>query len=228
VIGTTALFHRIDGTGADLVLLHGGGGSSDDLAGLRTHLVTSHRVISPEQRGHGRSAFAEPLSYAAMAADTAALLDGLGVRAADFVGWSDGGVVALTVARDRPDLVRRLVAIGTNVDAGPGEPHHLTPESAAEQAALTPEQLGLEPRFSVALVAMWRAPHDISLGDLRAIAAPVLFVAGDRDLITLDHTVAMYRAASDGQLAILPRADHAVPVTEPATVAALIQRFLAE
>jgi pimeloyl-ACP methyl ester carboxylesterase len=220
------LYHRVDGEGPDLALLHGGGGTTEDLAALRERLVSGHRVISPDQRGHGRTPFTQPLTYAAMATDTAALLDGLGVRSADLVGWSDGGVVALTVARDRPDLVRRVVAIGTNVDAGPGEPHHLTPESAAEQAALTPDQLGLEPAFAAALVAMWRAPHGISLADLGTIAAPILLVAGDRDLITLDHTVAVFRAARDARLAIVPAADHALPAVEPGTVAALIERFL--
>ena len=222
------LHHRVDGKGRDLVLLHGGGGTTEDLAALRERLVPRHRVISPDQRGHGRTPFAEPLTYAAMAADTAALLEGLHARSADLVGWSDGGVVALMVARDRPDLVRRVVAIGTNVDAGPGEPHHLTPESAAEQAALTPEQLGLEPAFAAALVAMWRSPHGISLADLGAIAAPILFVAGDRDLITLDHTLAMFRAARDARLAVVPGADHGLPANEPSTVAPLIERFLTE
>jgi pimeloyl-ACP methyl ester carboxylesterase len=33
------------------------------------------------------------------------------------VGWSDGGIVALLVAISRPDLVRKLVVIGTNLDA---------------------------------------------------------------------------------------------------------------
>ena len=225
---TLELHHRIDGAGRDLVLLHGGGGTTEDLAELRERLIGRHRVISPDQRGHGRTPLAWPLLYAAMAADTGALLDRLGVRQADLVGWSDGGVVALTVARDRPDLVRRVVAIGTNVDAGPGEPHHLSPEAAAEQASLTAGQLGLEPSFAGALVAMWRAPHGISLADLGGVRARILFVAGDRDLITLEHTIAMYRAAPDSRLAIVPGADHGLPVSRPDAVAELIERFLAD
>jgi pimeloyl-ACP methyl ester carboxylesterase len=228
VTPTVELHHRIDGEGPDLVLLHGGGGTTEELAGLRDRLSTSHRVISPDQRGHGRTPFAEPLSYAAMAADTAALLDGLGVRGADLVGWSDGAIVALLVARDRSDLVRRVVAIGADVDTGPGEPSHLTPEAATEQLSLTPEQLGMDARMAAALVRLWTTPHGIGVADLGGIDAPIVFVAGDRDLVTLEHTAAMFRAACHGRLAVVPGADHAVPITEPGAVAALVERFLAE
>jgi pimeloyl-ACP methyl ester carboxylesterase len=227
VTATVELHHRIDGDGPDLVLLHGGGGTAEELTDLRDRLAPSHRVISPEQRGHGRSPWAEPFTYPAMAADTAAVLERLGVRGADLVGWSDGAIVALLVARDRPDLVRRVVAIGADVDAGPGEASHLTPEAAAEQLALTPEQLGLDSRLAAALVRLWTTPHGIAVADLGSIAAPILFIAGDRDVITLEHTAAMFQAARDGRLAILPGADHAVPITGPAAVAELVGRFLA-
>ena len=223
---TVELHHRVDGDGPDLVLLHGGGGTTEELADLRDRLAPSHRVISPDQRGHGRSPWADPFTYPAMAADTAALLERLGVRGADLVGWSDGAIVALLVARERPDLVRRVVAIGADVDTGPGEPSHLTPEAAAEQLALTPEQLGLDPRLATALVRLWTTAHGIAVEDLGRIAAPILFIAGDRDLITLDHTDAMFRAARHAQLAIVPDADHDVPVAQADLIAPLIDRFL--
>ncbi len=225
--GPVELHYRIDGEGPAMVLLHGGGGTSEELTLLRELLVQAHRVVSPDQRGHGRTPFAEPLTYAAMASDTAALLDGLGVRDADLVGWSDGGVVGLTLARDRPDLVRRVVALGTNVDAGPGGPHHLSPEKAAEQRSLTPGKLGVDARLGAALVALWTSPHGIALSDLRSIAAPILLVAGDRDLITLEHSIAMFRAARDARLAIIPDAGHEAPMTHADLVASLVERFLA-
>jgi len=58
-----------------------------------------------------------------MAADTISFLDAVGVEGAHLVGWSDGAVVALLVARQRPDLARRLVLIGqpVNVDGLPDE-----------------------------------------------------------------------------------------------------------
>ena len=51
-----------------------------------------------------------------MAADTIAFLTALIDGPAHVLGWSDGGVVGLLVAMAHPDLVRKLVVIGTNYD----------------------------------------------------------------------------------------------------------------
>jgi len=227
VIRPVTLHHRIDGAGPGLVLLHGGGGTTDDLAALRDRLVPAHRVISADQRGHGRTPFEEPLTYAAMAGDTGSLLEDLGAGPSDLVGWSDGAIVALLVARDRPDLVRRVVAIGANVDSVPPEPGHLSPESIVQMTGLTADDLGLPPGVGEPLLAMWQGPPGITFDDLGRIDAPLLFLAADRDLVTLDHTVGMFRAAAHGQLAIVPGADHSLPQTHADLVAALIERFLA-
>ena len=51
-----------------------------------------------------------------MAKDMHALLDGLTIREADIVGWSDGGIIGLTLALRYPERIRRLVVIGANFD----------------------------------------------------------------------------------------------------------------
>ncbi len=63
--------------------------------------------------------------------------------------------------------------------------------------------------------------------DLAAITAPTLVMAGDDDLIRLDHTCALYEALPAGQLAILPGSSHAVPLERPVDVARIVGDFLA-
>jgi pimeloyl-ACP methyl ester carboxylesterase len=227
-VTTVPLYHEIEGSGPDLVLLHGGGGSSGDLAGLRARLRRSHRVLAPDQRGHGRSPDAEPISYVAMAADTAVFLDALGTRNADVVGWSDGGIVAMLVALNRPDLVGRAVVVGANVDGRPPAPPNLSAEASAWLASATPGDAGLpDSDRSRQLIAMWQAPPGITLDDLGRVTAPLLVVAADRDLVPLEHTIAMFRAASRAQLAIVPGTGHDLPVTHPDLLGDLVERFLA-
>jgi pimeloyl-ACP methyl ester carboxylesterase len=226
--GEIEMYVETDGEGSDLVLLHGGGGTVDDLAGLRAGLRAGHRVIVPEQRAHGRTPDVGELTYAQMAADTAALLDGMGVHGADVVGWSDGGIIALMVARDRPELVGHVVAIGANVDSD-GAPNPMSEQSAAWFASATPADLDFDMSVDAKakVLAMWGAGPEITVADLARITPPVLLIAGDRDLVTLEHTVAMFQALPDAQLAVIPGADHHVPQSQPDAVAALTLAFLA-
>src|SRR5207247_2676067 len=69
------------------------------------------RTITYDTRGTGRSVVpAEPYGIDDLAADAADVLD---ERTAHVVALSMGGYVALTLALERPELVRSLVLVGT-------------------------------------------------------------------------------------------------------------------
>jgi pimeloyl-ACP methyl ester carboxylesterase len=236
---TSALNVRVQGAGSDLVMLHGGGGGIDDLAALRALLQTGHRVISPDQRGHGRSPGGPNISYAEQARETAELLDELGVRAADVVGWSDGGIVGLLLARDRPDLVGRLVAISANA-ALEADPPALTDRAREYLAAMKPADLEMPdgraeladgeaswPATAAQLIEMWGIGPDLPLADLGRITAQVLYLAADHDIVPGAHTLAMFESTPGAQLAILENANHRLPQQRAADVAAIVARFLA-
>ena len=240
-VGRVTLHREIEGRGPDLVLFHGGAGSIEDLAGIRDRLVARHRVMAFDQRGHGRSPGGDEMTYLAMARDTAAMLDALGVRGADVVGWSDGGIVAMILARDRPELVRRVVAIGSNVDWEPAVGPPFTPEAAAWLASATTAAVPMPstyeassatgdgwPETAARYLEMWRKPPGLSLDDLARLEAPTLFLSGDRDIVALEHTLAMYRAVPHSQLGVVPGTTHRLPQEAPAAVAELVERFLAE
>jgi pimeloyl-ACP methyl ester carboxylesterase len=236
--GSVELYTEIVGAGPDLVLLHGGASSIPDLDELRAALTGVRRVIAPDQRGHGRTSDPGELSYELMASDTAALLDALGVSEADVVGWSDGGIVGLTLAATRPDLVRRLVPISANVaDEGapppvaPGDSEWLAHATGAELPAPPPDpdlpsRAETWPATADRILDMWRSGPALTLAGLGAIEVPVLFLSGDHDMITLEHTLAMFRAVPGAQLAIVPGADHYLPRTHVESVARLIREFL--
>lgn len=48
-----------------------------------------------------------------MADDTIAFMEAVGLESAHLAGWSDGALVGLSVAMRRPELVRKLVLIGS-------------------------------------------------------------------------------------------------------------------
>src|SRR3954454_13259080 len=75
-------------------------------------LAERFHVYTPERRGHGHTPDVPgPITYQLMADDTIAFLETVVGGPADLVGHSDGAVVAMLVAIQRPDLVKRLVMI---------------------------------------------------------------------------------------------------------------------
>jgi len=63
----------------------------------------------PDLRNHGRSPHSPEMSYPAMAGDVAELLAAQGLTAADVLGHSLGGKVAMQLALTRPGLVQKLI-----------------------------------------------------------------------------------------------------------------------
>ena len=84
----------------------------------------SHRCITYSARGYPPSRVpADAGAYSQQHAidDAVAVLDGLGVEAADIVGISMGGFAGLHLAMQHPARVRSLVVLGTGYGAGPAE-----------------------------------------------------------------------------------------------------------
>jgi len=224
------------GPGEALLLLHGGLGSSDDdlLNSIGPALQDRHRVVAFDRRGHGHTADTDAdFHYSDMAAETIGVLEQVVGGPAHLVGWSDGGIVALLVALARPDLVRKLVVIGTNyhrdgvipIEAGPESP--LGQTLAAAYSERSPDGPG---HFEIVLrkgLALIEAEPTLTTDDIAGITHPALVMVGDDDLIPLAHTCSLYEALPRGQLAVVPGASHAVPLEQPELVARLIADFLA-
>lgn len=234
-------WYETEGTGDPLVLLHGGFCTNDTWGAQRADLAAAYRVLLPERRAHGHTAdVAGPLTYQDMAEDTVAFLEQVVEGPAHLVGWSDGGVVALLVAMARPDLVRKVVAIGATFRPGfecfvePSMLDAMTPEGPdlaffrELYEPVAPDGAGHWPVVAAKVIDMWRTQPTLTTEELAQVAAPTLVMAGDDDLMTPEHTIALYRAIPDAQLAIVPGASHLVPLEKAALVNRLILDHLAQ
>lgn len=221
------------GSGTALLLLHGGMGASDDLLNsIGPELAGPYRLVAFDRRGHGYTAdTAEDFHYEDMAGEAIQVLETVVGGPAHLVGWSDGGIVALLVALRRPDLVSKLVVIGTNYHFDGILP--MMEPDAAEQKELAdaygqrspdgPGHFGEVLRKSIQLIS---TEPNLTQADLARISCPVLVVAGDDDIVALPHTVSLYDALPNGQLAVVPGASHLLPLEQPSVVATMILRFL--
>ncbi|MEU5526969.1 alpha/beta hydrolase [Micromonospora chersina] len=244
------LWYEVHGTGRPLVLLHGGYGSTEMFAPVLPHLVARRQVVAVDLQGHGRTADVDrPLRYESMAEDVAALLRHLDLPAADVLGYSLGGAVALRAAIQHPDLVRRLVLVSTPFRRQGWYPEVLAAmaaqdERVAERMRGTPphqlyERVAPRPQDWPALWArtgeLLRRDYDWS-AQVAALPMPVLLVFADADSIPVHHVAEFFGllggghgdAGGDGinrpasRLAVLPGLTHYDIVGSPALPAAVL------
>jgi pimeloyl-ACP methyl ester carboxylesterase len=223
------------GSGAETVLLLHGGLSNSDLLldALSKSLETGYRVVAFDRRGHGYTAdTAEPFHYEDMARETISVLEKVVGGKAHIVGWSDGGIVGLLVALRRPDLVDRLVLMGTNYHFDGALPMDFDPNSEFAtmifQAYAERSPDGGEHFEEIAgkFMNLVTSEPTLTVEDLKGIVAPTLVLVGDDDIIKLSHTAALYEALPSGQLSVVPASSHALPIERPAETARIILDFL--
>ena len=200
------IYYASSGNGPAMLLLHGGGDSGEHSFERQLDVFSAHhRILAPDQVGQGRTPDVPgPLSYTAMMEDTAALLAKLKLKHVDVVGFSDGGILALMLSVRHPELVRRVVVSGVNI-----APDGLNPEDLDDLRA---NQIPKPKTIDEKLAKLWlTSPTDaeLNLKLLGQITQPTLVISGDRDAITLEHTLTIFHALPNAELCVLPGTDHA-------------------
>jgi pimeloyl-ACP methyl ester carboxylesterase len=105
---------RIAGSGPAILLIHGIGDNSSTWDTVQTKLAQRFTVIAPDLLGHGKSDKPRAdYSVAAYANGMRDLLAVLNIDRVTLVGHSLGGGVTMQFAYQYPQLVERIVLVGT-------------------------------------------------------------------------------------------------------------------
>ena len=216
-----------------MVLLHGALATAAQFGEL-VPLLPGADVVRLDFAGHGTG---PDTAYDVdrFAADVlAAIGDG---PPAELFGYSMGGYVALHVARTAPGRVARVTTLGTKLA--------WTPETAEREARRLDDPdrlLDRAPAFARSLERLhpgpgWRtvlartaaflrglgAAPVVTDASLRETTVPVTIAVGDRDeMVTIEESVAAYRALPQGRLAVLPGTPHAFDRVPLAPLAGLL------
>ena len=249
-VNGVSLFVEEQGQGDPVVLVHAGLLSSGSWAGVVPLLAESYRVITFDNRGHGRSTNpSSALSYEQMADDTAALIDALGLERPFVGGWSDGGEVALQLGLRHPSLARALIAGGTSLEMGTENVRsqtraffHIDDNGVVDLDAVAGafEQTLLpmlrqshphgEQHWQTIIqqsAAMWLNYAGLTREQVERITEPVLVVVGDRDEhVPVEEAVRLFRWLPRAELGILPGTSHFRPMGDPAAFACSVMDFL--
>lgn len=115
-------------------------------------LAKQREIIIFNNAGVASSTGEVPTTFAGMDKNAEAFIDALGLKQIDLLGFSIGGMVAQQITLDSPELIPKLILVGTaarNYDAGNGQ-GHITPETASLFGATynLPENLWLKVFFT--------------------------------------------------------------------------------
>lgn len=223
------LYYETYGAGQPLLLVHGNGFSIGSLAAQIAFFRKHYKVIAMDSRDHGRSSDSrDPLTYEKMTDDLAALIDHLGLDSVDVVGWSDGGIEALLLGVRHPTKVKKLVSMAANLNPGPQAFYKEADDLIRSMLASMPDSIRNTPqgRRELKVTGMTLTEPNIAPATLGRISAPTLILAGDHDVIRLEHVVDMFNHLPNGQMGIFPNSTHMVPYDDPALFNATVERFL--
>ncbi|MFZ9661116.1 MAG: alpha/beta fold hydrolase [Chitinophagaceae bacterium] len=203
------------GSGEPLLFIHGNGGSINNFIMQIPYFEKKYKVIVADSRAHGKTIDPkDSLTYEMMADDYAALLDAMKIDSAYVVGWSDGGINGLLLAIRHPEKVKKLAITGANLRPDSSavcndviqmiRPSYLEAKNRTEWNA---EQLTTKK-----LMTLMIEQPNISLVTLQHVLCPTLVIAGDHDVITVEHTVEIFTHIPRAYLWILPKSGHSTPI----------------
>jgi pimeloyl-ACP methyl ester carboxylesterase len=226
----TKLYYEEYGKGNPLILLHGGFGNISDFKKCIPQLSKKYRVIIPDAPGLGRSEHADSImTYKLMSKYYSNMIDQLKLENVFLIGWSDGGIAALLLAKNRPDKIKKVISCGPNYKAnGLKEDevdftkNKLTNPDWVENNLKNWVEIykGLSPqddwkRYITEANRMWFEEEYFSKTDLEAIKIPTLIVYGDNDMYTLEHGIEIRNAIKNSEFCVLPNTTHDVFMEKP-------------
>lgn len=255
--GSARVRVRMEGTGAPLLLLMGLGGHIDMWQPLAEQLH-GRQLVMFDFPGTGESTLPWfPPTMANAALFVRSLMRRLGLRRADVLGYSWGGMLAQQLAAQHAGAVRKLVLACTSLGplAIPAAPcvaaRLLTPRryhSPGYLAAIAPDTFGGKFRRDPSLVdaevarRMIRPPSSRGYAFQLIAAAtfstfhlaplirhPTLILAGGDDpMVKTQNQHILHRMLGNSELRILENAGHLLLLDSPETCAHIVTSFLAK
>lgn len=243
------MYYEVSGEGDPLIVLHGAYMNIPSMGSIIPKLAGTHKIYAIEMQGHGRTTDIDrPITYQNLADDVAAFMNAVEVEKADVFGYSMGAEVGLQLAIRHPEKVNRLVAASVAYDLEGWQPEfkaaipQMTVEMivnmpfAEDYRRLSPNPDGF-PALVEKLIALEKEPMAWE-EDIKNLKTPVLIIAGDADVMTLEHSVSLFRLLGGGsmgdmgeplpasRLAIMPGTSHTAVITQPDMLYSFIEPFL--
>ncbi|HEX6849254.1 MAG TPA: alpha/beta hydrolase, partial [Chitinophagaceae bacterium] len=233
-VNNVKLYYEDTGRGVPLLLLHGFGGTTSHWEPYIREFAKNYRVIAMDLPGHGRSDFmdtTEVYLHKRAAEYIIGLLDRLQIDSINIMGISSGGFITTYIATIRPQLVKKMVVIGSQVYYSKTTREVIT--AVADPAKNQTNQNRIREHGQQKAIVLERQFWNFRklYGDpsftpdvLATVTARVLIIHGDNDPIApVSNAWEMFQHMPKAKLWIVPNGGH-VPSAIPANRDDFIRR----
>lgn len=224
-----------------IILLHGALGSKDTLQPLVQALEGAGQVLTSNFSGHGGAPFpSEPFTISLFAEEIRAFMNAHAIEKANLFGYSMGGYAALYLAKYHPELVASVITLATKFywdeqvaakEVGMLNADKIKQKLPAFAAELEkrhqPNDWTLLLEKTKELLLGLGQQNALQVADYTSITTPALLLLGDRDkMVSLEETIAVYKALPNAQLGVLPGTPHPLDQVNVAMLGNFIREFI--
>lgn len=195
-VNNVELYYEKHGKGKPIILLHGNQETHDIFDKLIEKLKSNYEVYAIDSRCHGKSENPKEISYNLMCEDIIQLIKELKIEKPILYGFSDGGIIGLLVAIKDPNLLSKLIISGANIN----------PDVFTATDLLLTKIVYFFTRSKY--IKMMLNEPNIPVEDLKKITIPVHVLAGEKDVIKLDHTKLIADNIENSTLEIIKNENH--------------------
>lgn len=206
--------YEVCGQGSPIILLHGNQETHEIFDKLIEKMQVNYTVYALDSRCHGKSDNPDEISYNLMAEDTIAFIKKLKISKPILYGFSDGGIVGLLIAIKEPDILSNLIISGANI----------TPDATTKLDKILTKLFYFFTKNK--LIKMMLDEPNIPLEDLQRITIPVHVLAGEKDVIRLNHTKLIADNIKNSTLEIVKGENHGSYIIHSDKIYGIINKYL--
>lgn len=208
-----SLYYEKSGSGSPILLLHGNTQNRGIFSVVTKELEKNYTVYAVDSRDHGRSTRVKQLNYIDMERDIAEFIEKVICEKVIIYGLSDGGILALMLAVDRPELLSRIIVSGASTCPEDSKPYVIKLFRFAKL-------------FYPVKMKMLLTQPAISSRQLSTISVPTAVLAGSKDMIRDEATRAIADAIPGSTLEILQGESHTSYAVRSKKLYPILKKYL--
>lgn len=213
-VNNVNLYYEEYGEGLPIILLHGNSETHEIFDKLIEKLKDKYKVYAIDSRCHGKSENTNEISYELMRDDIISFIRKLKIEKPILYGFSDGGIIGLLVAIKEPNLLSKLIISGAN----------LNPKGMKKRMLIFCKIGYLITKNK--LFKIMKEEPNIKNSELKKIKIPTIVLAGEKDIIKMQHTKLIADTIPNSKLEIIKNEDHGSYIINTDKIYDIIKKYL--